>query len=333
MAKKLLFGAALVGAGVYYYDQQVQPLFPRNEKTQVLIAQPPVHVEQAARGADARAKQLGSQVRDLGSLVKKNVGVQAEAAEKKTNSVIASIKDSETYSRWSDKLDSYSQDVKVAAEEVDKKPWGNWLAVKYIDIVNRLGQTKEEKLNELASSTSARQQEIKKDLDYKETKWYSWWSGKKDDARAEADKLASTAEAEKKSWVRWGNKKADEVEKNAQDAKKTVEGERSKWLSWGRAKGDEAKQKTEQAQADLKLALAQQQKDLTQSLEAGRARAIEEYYKAKGNLEDLAKQTGDKASELTDDARLQQARKDVESALANVKQYGANLVDQAAGRK
>lgn len=333
MTKNLIIGAALVGAGAYYYDQQVQPIFPRNYKNQVVAPHASGQVELAARDAEAKAKEFGTQVRDFGSQVKNSVGRQAETAEKKTNSVIDSIKDTETYNRWSEKLDSYTLDVKVAAEEVDNKPLGNWLAIKYIDFVNRLGQTREEKLNELASSTSSRQQEIKKDLGYNNTKWYSWWSGKKEDARAEADRLANKAEAEKNSWLSWGNKKADEAEKGARDTKKNVEDEKNKWLSWGSAKSDEVKQKSESAQSDVKATLEQQQKELSKSLEAGRERAIGEYYRAKKNLEDLTKQAGNKASELTDDAHLTKAKKDVESALSNLRQYGANLVDQVAGKK
>lgn len=317
MAKKLLFGAALLGAGVYYYDQQVQPILPRNASNQISVA-PPAEVKKAARETEAKTKEVGAHVRDLGSLVKKTVGLQADAVEKKGNSVIESIKDTETYNRWSEKLDSYSQDVKTAAEEVDNKPLGNWIAVKYIDFVNRLGQTEDEKLKELASSTSARQQEIKKDLS-KETRWFSWWSDKKEDARAKADDLAYRAEQEKKGWVNWGNDK--------------VETEKNKWYKWGNAKKEEAKAKGEEAQADLKASLKHQQKELGQTFEEGKSRAVAEYNRARSNLEDLLKKTGDKASDLADDSRLRKAKKDLESAGESLRLYGADLVDQAIGRK
>ncbi|EEQ36163.1 hypothetical protein CLUG_00286 [Clavispora lusitaniae ATCC 42720] len=355
MSKNFLIGAAVLGAGVYYYDQQVQPIFPRNAKNQVTLPHPSENVRKSAQDVEVKAKELGSQARDFGSSLKKTVSLSADEAKQKADSTIASIKESDTYNKWSEKLDSYAQDVKVAADEVENKPAPNRWAAKYIDFVNSLGQTKDEKLKELASSTSLRQQEIKNDLDYKSTSWSSWWSGKKSEAEAEKDRLANKAEAEKQgwlnwgsdkkreaekkwesgkqqaeaekqSWLNWGSKKADEAEKTAKDVKRDAEKEKDKWVNWGSAKADETKARAQEAHSDARASLDKQQREWSETVEAGRQRSIEEYYRAKRNLEELSKQA-------TDDAHLSRAKKDLENALYNLKQYGANLVDQVTGRK
>ena len=69
MAKKVFFGLAAVGGGLYLYDQNVLPIFPRDNKGNafgVSQAGPPKELKQDFR-------KLGDDTRDLGSQIKKTV--------------------------------------------------------------------------------------------------------------------------------------------------------------------------------------------------------------------------------------------------------------------
>lgn len=358
MSKKLFLGLAAVGGGLYYYDQNIHPVFPRNEKVEQIASKSSKNILEINKDL----QKLDTKTREFGSQLKKTVSHLAEEVKQKTDSALAAIKDTEVYNKWSSKVEDYSKDVKLAAEEVEKKPLPNKLAAKYIDFVNRAGQTDEEKLKELASSTSARQQEIKEDLLGSRQSWSSWWSGKKNVADVKANELHNKAEKEKNSWISWGSDKKEEAKGKYEQAKADAEKEKNSWVSWGSSKKDEADRKYAQAkadaekeknlwvnwgsakadEADMKLRGAkkdaqatyeQQKNEWSDSFEAGKKAAVDEYNRAKKTLDDLTKQAGDKASSLYGEAKadldnhLKKAKNDLLSALTNLKKYGGNLVD------
>lgn len=351
MLKKLFLGLAIVGGGVYLYDQNVLPILPRDEKAkQIAIknGKPSPEVRKEFNKLDAKA-------RDFGSQLKKTAAESTEDIRNKADSAITSVKESEIYNKWSQKLDSYASDVERAATEVENLPLGKRLAAKYIDGINKLGQTDEEKLKELASLTSLRQQEIKADLSKKNQLWGSWWLGKKSEADAKADELKYRAEKEKNSWFSWGESKKDEAKSKADQLKKDAEKEKSSWVSWGESKKDEAKAKTNQLKKDAekeksswlswgeskkdearlnadraKYEFDQQKKEWSESWEAGKQRALEEYNLAKKSLDDFTKSAGDAVYNKDQQAHLEKAKGNLLSALTNLKKYGNDLIDQVS---
>lgn len=357
MAKKILATALIIGAGALYYDQNVSPLFSRDDE----LKQKYIQVKQEAQPADHTQKEwkkLDDKARDFGSQLKNTANKSADDIRNKADSSIDSIKNSDLYNKWSKKLDSYSSDVERAAESVDNKPFPERIAIKYIDLINKLGQTKEEQLNELASSNTIRQQQIKKDLDRKNQSWSSWWSGKKDEARSEADKAADNVKDTKDSWYNWGSKKADEAKKDAeqkkdswilwgqngkeeaerkaQNAKESLENQKDSWFSWGQDKKDEADKQAKQAHQDLSSTLEQNKKEFLENYQAGKQKALDHYYEAKKKLDDLTKQVSEKASSAsseiekqTDLTYLNRAKDDFQNALTNLKHYGNDLVGEA----
>lgn len=142
MAKKLFLGLAVVGGGVYLYDQNVLPIFPRDNKGHpvgVPHVSPPKELKQDF-------EKLGDDTKELGKQIKKTVNGSVEDIRHKTDDAVSSIKDSEVYNKWSQKLDSYQKDVRTEAEIIDNKPLPNKLAAKYIGLVNSIGQTEDEKI-------------------------------------------------------------------------------------------------------------------------------------------------------------------------------------------
>lgn len=252
MAKKILLGLAVVGGGLYYYDQNILPIFTTDKKGA------PIAVGQAKPSKEVRKEygKLEDKAKDFGSQLKKTVDEGVTDLKNKKDSAISSIKDSDTYEKWSQKLEDYKGDVKVAADSLDDKPLANKLAAKYIDIVNKLGETDDERLKELPLATSARQQEIKKELAQSQRTWYSWFSGEKEELKSDIkntkDDLAALAEKEKNAWFNWGSKKADEAQQAAENAKKDAKAEKDKWVNWGSNKADEAQRAAEDAKKDVK---------------------------------------------------------------------------------
>lgn len=252
MAKKILLGLAVVGGGLYYYDQNVLPIFTTDKKGA------PVAIGQAKPSQEVRKEygKLEDKAKDFGSQLKKTVDEGVHDLKNKKDSAISSIKDSDTYDKWSQKLEDYKGDVKVATESLEDKPLANKLAAKYIDIVNKLGETDDERLKELPLATSARQQEIKKELAQSQRTWYSWFSGEKEELKSDIkntkDDLAALAEKEKNAWFNWGSKKADEAQQAAENAKKDAKAEKDKWVNWGSSKADDAQKAAEDAKKDVK---------------------------------------------------------------------------------
>ena len=243
------------------------------------------------------SSKLEDKAKDFGSLLKKTAEEGLSDLKNKTDSVVSSIENSQTYNNWSATLEDYKKDVKVAADNVGEKPLPNRLAAKYIDAINRIGQTEDKRLKELVSATSARQQELKRELAQCESTWYSWLMGKQDGSKQVKNDLASKAEKEKKSWFNWGS-----AEKAAQDAHKDV--------------------------SDAAYALKNQ---LSESFEAGKQKAITEYNRAKQNLDDLTNQvqagTIQLKNRVEDDGNLKRAKSEFQSALSNLKRFGSDLVD------
>lgn len=252
MSKKVFLGLAVVGGGLYYYDQNVSPLFTTDKKGA------PIAVGNAKPSKEVRQEynKLEDKAKDFGLQLKKTVDEGAHDLKNKTDLAVSSIKNSDSYEKWSQKLEDYKGDVKTATDSLEDKPLPNKLAAKYIDLVNKIGETDDERLKELQSATSARQQEIKKELAKSQGTWYSWLTGQKDDLKEEAkdkkDELAAKAEKEKKAWFNWGSDKVDDAKQAAHDVKKDAQSEKDKWVNWGSKKVDDAKQAASDAEKDAK---------------------------------------------------------------------------------
>lgn len=324
MAKKILLGLAVVGGGLYYYDQNVLPIFTTDKKGA------PIALGNIKPSKEVREEyhKLGDKAKDFGGQLKQKAKESVAELKEKKDSAVSSIKDSETYDKWALQLEDYSKEVKVATDSLENKALGNKLAAKYIDAVNKLGETHEDRLKDLASSTSARQQEIKKDLAKSKNTWFSWFAGEKEDlkndAKKKTDELSAKAEKEKKAWFNWGSAKADEAQQAAVDAKNDVKAEKDKWINWGSAKVDEAHKDAKEAYETGKV-------QASESFESAKQRALDEYYKAKKNVEELTKQAQEHAQKVKgrveEDEHLNKAKKDFQSAFSNLKRFGSDLVE------
>lgn len=353
MAKKLLLTLAVAGGGAVYYDRNVEPIFPR--KTSV---SPQVRKE---------FSKLEDETKSFASQVKKTAKELKSELKEKTDLAVTTIKDSDMYNKWLEKLDNFQKDVRTEMEPINQKPLGNRWAAKYIRFINGVAQTDDERAAELASLTSLRQQELKGQT---LSSWSGWWSGKKAEAKDAKGDLEHRARKEKNSWLSWGSAKADEAEAKkdlwfswadlksdeakakAKQVKSRAESEKSSWTLWGSSKADEAKAKAEAEKnswskwgsdkaEEVKQAAQGTQKDLESKLplkdqlsegyEAGKSRAIEEYNRAKLTLESLTKQAQNKAADAwdrADETHLKNAKNDLQRALGNLKEFGLELVDK-----
>lgn len=368
MSKKLLAGLVVVGGGVWYYDQNIHPIFSNDDKLKHQVTQAKKDAT-PSEDTNRELRKLDNKARDFGSQLKQTASKSTEDVRNKADSTLDSVKDLDLYKKWSKKLDLYGDDVKLAAEDIERKPLGHRVAAKYIEWVNSVGQTDDEKLKELASSNPRRQHQIRDELNRSNQTWGEWWSGKKDklddkaeqakkdaeqkkdlwfnwgqekkdEARDKAEQAKKDAENKKDSWLNWGQDKTDEARNKAEQAKKDAENKKDSWLNWGLDKKDEVKKDAKDAKKDLNLTWDKQSKEWSESLEAGKQRALDEYYRAKKQVEDLTKKASEKTSSALgndnkrpevnpDDRYLTKAKDDLQNAFNNLSKYGGDLVDQA----
>lgn len=298
---------AIVAGGAYYYDQNVQPIWS-NHKV------PPIEDD---KKPPFDLKKIDSKTKELGNKLTNRFEEQKKEIESKT-------KNSSLFNQ-------------VKEEPKDNRTLPIKLADKYIDVVNSFGESTTAKTKELNQDSK----NLKSKVEDESKSWFNWFDSKKKDEQAnleaskehwfdwgasKQDQLTSQAEEEKKNWLNWGSAKKDEVNDQLNDVK-----------DWNKSKLQEADETRLKYQQQVKDEYDVQAKKFNDTLSKEKKAAIDQYNSAKHNLEDLTSKLSSKTSSLFGskeevsekekaNAHLNQAKKDFEDSLNNLKKFGDDFV-------
>lgn len=313
----VLLTAAAVGGAAYYYDQNVQPLWSKRKVV-------PFHEHSLEDDVRRKANQFDSKARKFGDKVVAEAKNGKEEVARKTELTLDQIKNSDFVNRISAQSEDYKRTVENRAVPIADKSLPYRVVDRYIDGVNELGErtAKAVGFGGGARPTGEKwRNEIEKETD----SWFNWFGSKKEDAKADLKQAKQEAKETKSWWSSWGLKKVDEAEAKAEQKK-------NEWLAWGSKKADEAEQTKDSwvswgsKKADEVEARAKGD-TLGDTLAQEKQRAIDQYYKAKSNVESLTAKLADSLTPQEKDKHLEQAQKDLNSSLTNLKKYGSDLAD------
>ena len=182
---KILATGAIAAGGLYYYDQNVQPIFSRRK---VPPAPNSTYTSTYGKQADPfeeRTNELDLRVSTYKTPQQKKISQKAENAY-----------DSIKHSSLVNKLSSKSDELENKLDDHNKNALVR-LGDKYIDLVNKVsgdGPISERELRERANRLQAR-------ADREASSWFNWFGAKKDEAGDRLDDARKHAEREKKKWL------------------------------------------------------------------------------------------------------------------------------------
>lgn len=223
---KFLATGAIAAGGLYYYDQNIQPIFSRKKVPTPNSTYTSTYGKQADP-FEERANELGQRVSSYKTAQQKKLSENTENAF-----------DSIKHSSLVNKLSSRADELENKWDDNDKNVLVR-LGDKYIDLVNKVSGEGPISEHELRN----RAERLKTRADKEANSWFNWFGAKKDEAADQLDDAKKRAEQEKRSWFSWGQKKSDEAADKLEAKKKELNKEASSWTSWGQKKKDEAADK------------------------------------------------------------------------------------------
>lgn len=314
MAQKVLIGAAVLAGGAYLYDQNVSPIFSQ-EKVQ----------------AKYDLQKLEHQTKDFGHKLTDKLEDTKKDLSKKTTEYKKKVEQSDLYNTLKDKTENfkdqakqYKYDVKDAATPESEKNAFVRGVHSYIDKVNELGGSVEERT---PYSTVSGREEIRQQKSW----WESWFGAKeteaekyarqaKNDAERYGQKVKNDAEQTKNSWLNWGSKKADEAERTLNKEADVARSDYYKTKSSAEGAFNDAKKAAEGTYNDVKQSA---EKYGTTAYNEGRDIAIRAYQAAREEYDDLASSLNSADKQHN----LEKAKQNINAALGNLQAYGQDVVN------
>lgn len=334
MSSKYILGTLAIAGGVYYYDRNVKPIIPRNR------AMIDHDVDGVKKFSSDVSKEINERIEEQRKQMKDHPSFSEQLKD---------LKDTKLYQNISHKTDQYKDAVdEASASEKDKNILKSGVH-KYIDTVNSIGD-----LNKTTTNIST----VSPDKEVKEKSWGAWLRGDKSEAEKKLDEATEKAEATKKEWLNWGSKKADEAADGLDKTQQDLERKKNEWFNWGSKKSDEAKseaerlrnsaenkaddwtswgsKKADEASKDIsaqyeqsKSSLEETKKALGDRFEVEKQRAIDNFERARTNLEDLTNKLL-RSAEPDKNEKLEKARSDFQSSLNHLKSYGSDVYNEAS---
>lgn len=356
MSNKYFLGTIALVGGVYLYDQNVQPIIPRQQQ-----------LKHDLDKVDHKQADLSKKLSNKIEEGKKELSKKPSLKEL--------LKDTTLYQKVVNNAEEYKDAVNEATTPDSEKNFLVRGVDKYIDVVNSIGDSNK---TTTPYSTMSGQVEVKekpwfggwfqkedsverakKDAEAKKDEWFSWGSKKSGEAKKEYGKAKNDAEAKKDEWFSWGSKKSDEASRDIERAKKDANSKANEWSAWGSKKADQAandveakkdewanwgskksdelskdfNKKYDQGKDELNKQLAkfqgnyeQTKNQLSAKYEEEKARAISTYEAAKANLDDLTTKFV-RSTEPDKEVKLQRAKEDFNSSIFNLKSYGDDVLE------
>lgn len=327
---KKVLPVAIVGAGLYYYDQNVDPIISRNfNKSIPNKAETPAAVKADYKRAKASVKENTD---SFTSQVSKEVEQKYNQLESKT---------SELTSKLGDKLTDTKEQVQSSWNNLDLRP--DTPFVKSGNPVRDGVATYIEKVNSYGNKLAGKTEEVKyeaKTQDY-QNGWFNFGSSsnKKDlekaydvnkaralkqyeiaknrlDEYKERFKDMSTMSPEEKQFYHDAQKDFDNSlykmksygEDVIEDLNKSMEEAKNSWFSWAGRKQDKLQREYDQQKAE----------------------ANRQYEAAKKHLDDLTTQiqkSNPFKTKSEQDQHLEAAKDNLNKSYQHLKQYGSGLIE------
>ncbi|ABN68529.2 predicted protein [Scheffersomyces stipitis CBS 6054] len=258
-SSKYILAATAIAGGVYYYDQNVQPIFPRPnqihqelERVEHKAAESASNLQQKLTSKIDKGKtDLSKKTSELSDTLKDTKLYPAPSATdtKEAASIVDDIK--KTVSSGGDVVADLAASVKEEKSRVTRTVHG------YIDFINSLGKSE----------------------------------------KSAVEKLATEAEATANSWFDWFGKREKDVENVLTSASKEAEKTTNEWFSWGSKKSDEISSTYEDSKSKLNSRFSQEKKRAIDTFENARAQYEQAIEKASKGVDPAYQKAAQKAKE------------------------------------
>ncbi|KAK6200206.1 uncharacterized protein RJT21DRAFT_41866 [Scheffersomyces amazonensis] len=193
---RYLLATVAIAGGAYWYDQNVQPIIPRQQRNEIK--------QELNKFQDKAHNQIVQPAQDLNNKLTKEI--------KNSKQELTEAKDSRLYKEIKAVREDIQASYDKAVKDIDEDKNILVKAVgKYIDAINSIGESATSKANETREEVT---QQVEKSKG-----WFEDWFGSK------TDKVEAELEKSKKDWLNWGTSKQDELSKNYENTKKQL-GER-----------------------------------------------------------------------------------------------------------
>lgn len=326
-AGKYLLGTAALVGGIYYYDQNIQPILPRKQREE--LAHQTKNLEQSAN--------------DINSKLTKKIEDGKNFVIKQSDAATQQVKDTSIYKDVKKSTEEYKQAVEYATD-FDKNS-ARKAVQKYIDFINQLGEGKIETGTTPYSSMSP-------DVEVKETSIFDSWFGKsdaqkvKDDAKRKAENAkASVQDATKKAengLFNWSSPKVEEADKKIEKAANDTANwankqynqaanEVNKQIDYASAEFNKYYAKAEKewnnAVNDLSKQWEDTKKQVNGRYDVEKDRAIKNVQDAKTNFEKIS---NDAANDPYKNQKLHEAKVHFQKSVDSLKLFGDDVYNDFA---
>jgi hypothetical protein len=289
MSQKLLIGAAVLAGGVYLYDQNVSPVFPKENVRD--------KGKYEYEKAEANARQYGDKLTGT-------INQASRELSQKTSELAKSVEQSDLYQKAKQQSSEIIESTKKYGKFVDDKA-NEDKRTPFVKAVH--GYL--EKVNEWAGATPV-------DVDSRQLKYdgigssSSWWNSlfgsKKEELKDYTNDVMKDARATSDSWLNWGSKKADEI---SREAEKQVDATSKEYYKQKKA--------MDSSYNDLKSSALD-------TFEQQKHSAIAAYERARREFDDLSARLSGPEHQV----KLEKAKKDMNSAFINLKSFGDDVVTE-----
>ena len=233
-----LLALAATGGAVYWYDQNVLEILPRQQR---IPPQPASTGEKINRNINRQVDKLDNKKNEVVDKVSSFTNEQQREAQKASESTLDSIKNSRLVNNISGNATDSRRRIEANVDQ-DKNVLYK-LTDKYIDFVNDIGGSTTNQVDELKSTAKS----DKRRAEDKANSWFNWFGDKKDEAANNLDnnydQAKRDAEKKKNEWFSWGSQKKDEAADRANEEAEKLKKEKNAWSAWGSKKTDEAADK------------------------------------------------------------------------------------------
>jgi hypothetical protein len=289
MSQKLLIGAAVLAGGVYLYDQNVSPVFPKENVRD--------KGKYEYEKAEANARQYGDKLTGT-------INQASRELSQKTSELAKSVEQSDLYQKAKQQSSEIIESTKKYGKFVDDKV-NEEEKTPFVRAVH--GYL--DKVNEWAGATPV-------DVDSRQLKYEgieapkSWWDSifgsKKEEVKDFSNDVKKDAKATTDSWLSWGSKKADDVSREAEKQADAASKEYYK-----------QKKSLDSSYNDLKSSARD-------TFEQQKQSAIAAYESARKEFDDLSARLSGPEKQ----AKLEKAKEDLNNAFTNLKSFGDDVVTE-----
>ncbi|KAK6463121.1 hypothetical protein DFJ63DRAFT_312446 [Scheffersomyces coipomensis] len=214
---RYFLGAAAILGGAYWYDQNVQPIIPRQQREDIKQFEKHAQADLKKFEKETVPNQYQQHIEKPLNSITQQINEQSKKLESNlkssTDSVVQQVKDSKLYQDLQTKPQEIRSSINTAIKDIeDDKSYLVKTVDHYIDLINHIGESAAPTPT-TDYSTVSRRVEIKEP----NTNWFGNWFGSK--AETDLEKTKSELEKTTNSWLNWGSAKSDELNQSVNEQK------------------------------------------------------------------------------------------------------------------